>query len=96
MKKKGILSRVFEFAGRKKSYYVGSVILAILGVAASFAPYLIIADIVRSLLGGNNDPAYYLTRIAIMAGFWIVRILMHNTSRERITLLFCVQERIRS
>ncbi len=80
MKKKGILSWVLEFAGRKKSYYVGSVILAILGVAASFAPYLVIADIVRSLLAGNNDPNHYLVRVALMAGLWIVRILMHNTS----------------
>lgn len=80
MKKRGILSWVLEFAGRKKSYYVASVILAILGVAASFAPYLVIADIVRSLLAGNNDPNHYLVRVALMAGFWIVRILMHNTS----------------
>ena len=80
MKKRGILSWVLEFAGRKKSYYVGSVILAILGVAASFAPYLVIADIVRSLLAGNNDPNHYLVRVALMAGFWVVRILMHNAS----------------
>ena len=80
MKKRGILSWVLEFAGRKKSYYVASVILAILGVAASFAPYLVIADIVRSLLAGNNNPNHYLVRVALMAGFWIVRILMHNTS----------------
>ncbi len=80
MKKRGILSWVLEFAGRKRSYYAGSVILAILGVAASFAPYLVIADIVRSLLAGNNDPNHYLVRVALMAGFWIVRILMHNTS----------------
>ncbi len=80
MKKKGIPSWIVEFAGRKKSYYVGSVILAILGVAASFAPYLVIADIVRALLGGNTDPGYYLMRVAIMAGFWIARILLHNFS----------------
>ncbi len=80
MKKKGILSWVLEFAGRKRSYYVGSIILAILGVAASFAPYLVIADIVRSLLAGNNDPNHYLVRVALIAGFWVVRILMHNTS----------------
>ena len=80
MKKKGILSWVLEFAGRKKSYYAGSIILAILGVAASFAPYIIIADIVRGLLGGKADPGFYLTRVAIMAGFWILRILTHNAS----------------
>lgn len=80
MKKKGIPSWIVEFAGRKKSYYVGSIILAILGVAASFAPYLVIADIVKALLGGISDPGYYLFRVAIMAGFWIARILLHNFS----------------
>lgn len=80
MKKKGIPSWIVEFAGRKKSYYVGSIILAILGVAASFAPYLVIADIVRALLGGNIDPGYYLMRVAIMALFWVARILLHNFS----------------
>ena len=55
MKKRGVLSWVIEFAGRKKSYFGGSVTLAILGVAASFVPYLITADIVGQLLslGGN-------------------------------------------
>ena len=36
MEKKSLLSWVLEFAGRKKSYFLGSVILAMLGVAASF------------------------------------------------------------
>lgn len=80
MKKKGIPSWIVEFAGRKKSYYVGSIILAIFGVAASFASYLVIADIVRALLGGNTDPGYYLMRVVIMALFWVARILLHNFS----------------
>ena len=31
-KKRGILSWVFEFAGKKRAYFVGSVVLAMLGV----------------------------------------------------------------
>lgn len=80
MKKRGMISWVLEFAGRKRSYYIGSVILAILGVAASFAPYLIIADIVRNLLNGNNNPMYYLNLVLLMAVFWTVRIVLHNQS----------------
>ena len=45
MKKRGVLSWVLEFAGRKKSYYSGSVTLAIFGVAASFVPSVLIAII---------------------------------------------------
>lgn len=54
-KKRGILSWVLEFAGRKRAYFGGSVMLAMLGVAASFVPYLIIAKIVEQLLAGNKD-----------------------------------------
>ncbi len=80
MKKRGLLSWLLEFAGRKKSYYSGSVTLAILGVAASFVPYLITADIVAHLINGNRNPEYYLHRVLLMGAFWIIRILMHNFS----------------
>jgi ATP-binding cassette subfamily B protein len=80
MKKRGVLSWVLEFAGRKKSYYSGSVTLAIFGVAASFVPYLITADIVAHLINGNRNPEYYLHRVLLMGAFWIIRILMHNSS----------------
>ncbi len=80
MKKRGVLSWVLEFAGRKRSYYGGSVALAIFGVAASFVPYLIIADIVQHLIEGGAEPKYYLQKVLLMALFWIIRILMHNFS----------------
>ncbi len=80
MKKRGILSWILEFAGRKKGYFGGSVVLAVFGVAASFIPYLIIADIVRNLLAKNSDPKYYLMRMILLVVIWIVRILLHNLS----------------
>lgn len=80
MKKRGIASWIMEFAGRKKSYYGGSVTLAILGVAASFGPYLLIADVVKELLKGNDDKSYYLKQVMFMGLFWVVRILLHNLS----------------
>ena len=80
MKKRGLLSWILEFAGRKKSYYLGSVTLAILGVAASFVPYLLTADIVKNLLNGNTDSRYYLIRVLLMAVFWVLRVLLHNFS----------------
>ena len=80
MKKRGLLSWVLEFAGRKKAYFGGSVILAMLGVAASFVPYLIIAKIVEQLLSGNRDWNYYLTQVLMMALFWLIRITLHSVS----------------
>ena len=69
MKKSSVISWVLEFAGRKRVFFGGSVLLAMLGVAASFAPYLIIARIVSQLLSGNKDWNFYLTQTIIM-GIW--------------------------
>ena len=80
MKKRSTISWVLEFAGRKKSYYLASVILAILGVAASFAPYLLIADMVRQLLVGNRDYNYFLRMVILMGACWIVRVTLHSLS----------------
>ena len=79
-KKRGLLSWVLEFAGRKKSYFGGSVILATLGVAASFIPYLIMADIVEKLLDGSKDWDYYLKQTLLMGAFWVIRITLHSIS----------------
>ena len=80
MKKRGILSWIMEFAGRKKAFFGGSVLLAILGVAASFVPYLIIADMVKELLAGNKDWDYYLRQILFMGLSWVIRLTLHSIS----------------
>ncbi|WP_022758485.1 ABC transporter ATP-binding protein [Butyrivibrio fibrisolvens] len=80
MKKRSTFSWVLHFAGRKKIYYVGSVVLAIMGVAMSFIPYLLIADIVRHLLSGDTDARYYLMRVFIMAVCWTLRVAFHSLS----------------
>lgn len=80
MKKRGLLSWVLEFAGRKKVYFGGSVILAMFGVAASFVPYLIIARIVKQLLLGNKEWNFYLTQVLLMALFWLIRMTLHSIS----------------
>ena len=79
-KKRSLLSWILEFAGRKKSYFGGSVVLAILGVAASFIPYLIMADIVEKLLCGNREWDYYLKQILLMGLFWVIRVTLHSIS----------------
>ncbi|MBO4866879.1 MAG: ABC transporter ATP-binding protein [Ruminococcus sp.] len=79
-KKRSLLSWILEFAGRKKSYFGGSVVLAILGVAASFIPYLIMADIVEKLLCGNREWDYYLKQVLLMGLFWVIRVTLHSFS----------------
>lgn len=80
MKKRGLLSWILEFAGRKRAYFGGSVILAMVGVAASFVPYLIIANIVDRLLAGNRDWDYYLKQVLLMGLFWVIRMTLHSFS----------------
>lgn len=80
MKKRGLFSWVLEFAGRKRAYFGGSVLLAMLGVAASFVPYIIIANIVRQLLAGNKEWSFYFTQMLLMAVFWLIRMTLHSCS----------------
>ncbi|SCW51393.1 ATP-binding cassette, subfamily B [Ruminococcaceae bacterium YRB3002] len=80
MKKRGLLSWVLEFAGRKRAYFGWSVVLAMLGVASSFGPYLIIARIVEQLLAGNRDWNFYLLQVLLMALFWVIRMTLHSFS----------------
>jgi ATP-binding cassette subfamily B protein len=69
-----------EFAGRKGAYFGGSVVLAMVGVAASFVPYLIIAKIVEQLISGNREWSYYLKMVLLMALFWVIRLTLHSFS----------------
>ena len=80
MKKRGLMSWVLEFAGRKRAYFGGSVVLAILGVAAAFVPYLIIARIVEQLLAGNREWSDYLFMVVLMGICWVVRMTLHSIS----------------
>lgn len=80
MKKRSLLSWVVEFAGRKRAYFLGSMVLAMLGVAASFIPYMIIASIVRQLLSGVTDWSLYLKQVLLMGLFWLIRMTLHSVS----------------
>ena len=80
MKKRGLLSWVLTFAGRKRAYFGGSVLLAMLGVAASFVPYIIIAKIVGQLLAGNREWRFYFLQVLLMAAFWLLRMTLHSCS----------------
>ncbi|MFQ9516213.1 MAG: ABC transporter ATP-binding protein [Eubacterium sp.] len=79
-KEKSATSWLAEFAGEKKNLYVASVLVAILGVACSVVPYVIMGDIVAKLIGGNRDWQFYLKDGAIMAIFWLGRVVFHGIS----------------
>ena len=80
MKKKSTFSWVLEFAGRRIKYFGWSVVLAVIGVALSFGPYLFMSDMVVQLLNGNKDWNYYFSKILLMAACWVLRLLCHSIS----------------
>lgn len=79
-KEKSTVSWLAEFAGEKKNLYVASVVMAILGVACSIAPYIMIGDIAEKLIGGNREWQTYLKDAIIMAVFWVGRVTLHGIS----------------
>lgn len=80
MKKRTTISWIVQFAGKKGGYFLGSILIAVLGVACSFIPYLVIADMVRKLIAGNTEKSYYLRLVLLMGVFWILRIVLHSVS----------------
>ncbi len=60
--------------------YVLSVILAIIGVAFSLAPFFVVIGIVQGLMDGIRDFSFYLNRCGIMAALWLGRVLFHALS----------------
>ena len=81
MKKgKGTFGWIFTFAGQEKSGYITSVILAVIGAAFQILPFFVMARVIGKLLTGNKDLAGYWIDCAVMAAFWLLRVLFHSLS----------------
>ncbi|MBR2749670.1 MAG: ABC transporter ATP-binding protein [Clostridiales bacterium] len=80
VKPRSTVSWVVEFAGTKKSYYVASIVLAILSVAFGFLPYIFIGRIVKELLSGNADSTFCYRQLLFVAICWVLNRLMHTIS----------------
>ena len=66
--------------GAHRGQYVLSVVLAVLGVAFSVAPYFVVARIATALMAGRRNLSFYLTQCAVMAVLWLCRVLCHAFS----------------
>ena len=77
---KSTLGWVFTFAGQKKSGYILSVIFAVLGAAFQILPFFVMARVIDKLLAGNKNLAGYMLDCAMMAAFWLLRVLFHSLS----------------
>ena len=79
-KEKSTFGWIFTFAGQKSSGYIASVCLAVIGAVFQILPCLVIARILGKLLTGNRSLADYLVDCAVMAVFWLLRVLFHSLS----------------
>ena len=81
-KQKNILAYILQFAGEYRGSYIKSVIYAVIGVAFSLAPYILMGDMVRKLLSGERNFNIYLVEGALLALFWILRVGLHTLSTK--------------
>ena len=79
-KEKGTFGWIFTFAGQKKSGYIVSVCLAVIGAAFQILPFFVMAKVIGKLLIGNKDLTGYLMDCAVMAVFWLLRVLFNSLS----------------
>ena len=71
---------IMAFAGQKKSGYIASVLFAVAGAAFQILPFFVMARVIGKLLAGDRDLPGYLTDCAVMAAFWLLRVLLHSLS----------------
>ena len=67
-------------AGPHRCQFVLSVVLAVLGVAFSVAPYFAVVGIVKGLMAGERNLSYYLIQAGLIALMWLGRVLCHAFS----------------
>ena len=79
-KEKSTFGWIFTFAGQKKSGYIASVCLAVIGAVFQILPFLVMARVIEKLLAGNRDLTGYLADCAAMTVFWMLRVLLHSLS----------------
>ena len=82
-KEKNTFSIIFSFAEQKKSKYIASVILAVVGAFFQILPYFVMADIIGKLLSGNRELKGYLIDCAVMAVMWLLRVSFYSLSTSQ-------------
>ena len=79
-KENSTFGQIFAFAGQKRSSYIKSVVFAVIGALMQLLPYFVMAEVIRKLLSGSRELGGYLADCALMALFWLLRVLFHSLS----------------
>ena len=78
--KSSAASWLVELAKGRYGEYALSVLAALLGVVCSLAPYFIIIRLIAALVNGMAELPQCLTLCGWMAGFWVLRYVLHSVS----------------
>ena len=71
---------LLSWSGEKRSWYVASVLLAVIGVAGSIVPYFAVGQMIAGVLAQTRDFAFYLGWCGIAAAGYLIYIICHNAS----------------
>ena len=71
MKKKSVLTWIWDFVSLHKIYFVLSLIFAFASVISGFLPYFFIGGMINQLLAGNKNWDFYLQQSAWAGLAWI-------------------------
>lgn len=74
------MERLMSFAAPHKALYIKSIVLAVVGVACGFVPYIAVANIAIALVGGSTDLAFYLIWCAIAAAGQVTKAFLMGMS----------------
>ncbi|BDB01448.1 ABC transporter ATP-binding protein [Clostridium botulinum] len=90
------ISRLREFAKPHRASFIGSVLLAIIGVASGMIPYFAVANMVVKLIGGEKNISYYgFWCVLAAAGFILKTIFMNLSTTVSHTATYATLEEIR-
>ena len=78
--KRSAASWLVELAKGRCGEYALSVLAALLGVVCSLIPYFIIIRLITALVDGTAELSHCLTLCGWMAGFWVLRYVLHSIS----------------
>lgn len=68
------------FTEGRRGEYLASVLAALIGVACSLVPYVIMLRLIQALVGGSADRAWCLKQCLVMGAWWVLRYLLHALS----------------
>ncbi len=80
MKSRGLLSILFDYAGKKKTYYVFSIITSLISVICGIIPFYFIASIINKLIDGSHDFNDFTLDIIMLLVFFLLKGGFHIIS----------------